>query len=134
MSNEGEVYFGLFGDFEPSQLRLGITPTRTKKKAEPIPKKSCWIYSSGKVYGEAVDVYKLASSVVKALEPHADEIVEIKRKLGLYAVLEVVLTISADERISTPAIGFESHVISFLNKVGATIDVDTYRGEGRRAG
>jgi hypothetical protein len=129
MSNEGEVYFGLFGDFDPSTLSLGIAPTRTRLKATPIPKHSQWIYSGGKVRGEVVDVYKMASSVVKVLEPHADKIIEAKNRLGLEAVLEVVLTISPDEQVSTPAIGFEPEVISFLNKVDASIDIDTYRGK-----
>jgi len=44
-------------------------------------------------------------------------------------VLEVVLRITLDETKSTPAIGFDSRVISFLNRVGASIDIDTYRGE-----
>jgi hypothetical protein len=47
----------------------------------------------------------------------------------LEAVLEVVLTITLDETKSTPAIGFDSRVISFLHEVGASIDIDTYRGE-----
>lgn len=37
-------------------------------------------------------------------------------------VLEVVLWISMDESIPTPAIGFERRVIEFLYKTGAVID------------
>ena len=129
MSNEGEVYFGLFGDFEPASLSLGVTATRMKRKGDPTPKWSSWAYSGGKVEGDVVDVYELASKVVKALEPHADKIIEAKNEFGLRAVLQVVLTISPNDELSTPAIGFEADVISFLNKVGATIDVDTYREE-----
>ena len=129
MPNEGEVYFGLFGDdFDPESLTIGVDPTRTRRKAEPIPKHSSWIFSSGKQRGEIIDVYKMASSVVSALRPHAERIVEAKRTHKLEAILEVVLTISADESTSTPAIGFDSDVIAFLNQVGASIDVDTYRG------
>jgi len=71
----------------------------------------------------------LASSLVDALEPHADRILAAKQAYGLEAVLEVVLSIAADEKESTPAIGFDRRVISFLNKVGASIDIDIYRGE-----
>jgi uncharacterized protein DUF4279 len=105
MSNEGEVYFGLFGDdFDPASLSIGIAPTRTRRKA-------------------------MASTLVGALEPHADRVLEAKRAFGLEAVLEVVLTITRDQAKSTPAIGFDSRVIAFLHRIGASIDIDTYRGE-----
>jgi len=129
MPSEGEVYFGLFGDFDPALLSIGVTPSRIKKKGDPIPKQSSWIYSVGKIRSEVIDVYELASSLVDALEPHADRILAAKQAYGLEAVLEVVLSIAADEKESTPAIGFDRRVISFLNKVGASIDIDIYRGE-----
>jgi|SRR5439155_4715634 len=101
----------------------------TKRKAYPTPKHSWWVYSTGKLQDDVIDVYDMASSLVATLEPHADRIVEAKRAYGLEAVLEVVLRITLDETKSTPAIGFDSRVISFLNRVGASIDIDTYRGE-----
>ena len=39
-----------------------------------------------------------------------------------------VLTVSTDERDSTPAIGFSPRVISFCHAVGASIEFDIYRG------
>jgi hypothetical protein len=131
MSNEGEVYFGLSGgDFDPEALQIGVAPTRTKRRAHPTPKHSSWVYSTGKIRNELIDVYEMAISVVLALEPYADKIVEAKRAFDLEAVLEVVLTITMDDTKSTPAIGFDLRVISFLHRVGASIDIDTYRGEG----
>ena len=130
MPNEGEVYFGLFGDdFDPAALSIGVAPTKTRRKGNPTPKFSSWIYSTGKQKGEVVDIYKMASSLVAALEPFAEKIIEAKVAHRLEAILEVVLTITTDETKSTPAIGFDSHVIAFLHRVGASIDVDTYRGE-----
>ena len=41
----------------------------------------------------------------------------------------VVLTVSTDERDSTPAIGFSPQVISFCHAVGASIEFDIYRGQ-----
>jgi hypothetical protein len=32
-----------------------------------------------------------------------------------------------NDEISSPAIGFEQNVIQFLSKVGASIDIDTYK-------
>ena len=130
MPNECEVYFALFGDdFDPASLSIGVAPTRIKRKSNPIPRQSSWIYSTGKIRSDLIDVYQMSSSLIEALTPHIDSILMAKHKLGLDAVLEVVLTITPDEMVSTPAIGFDSYVVSFLNAVGATIDIDTYRGE-----
>lgn len=128
--NEGEVYFCLFGDeFEPDDVTaiIGLNPTRTIRKGNPRPKHSSWEYSTGKIQDEVVDVYEMASSLVSALAPYTDNIIKAKTDLGLQAVFEVVLTITTDDSKSTPAIGFEFEVIEFLYKVGATIDIDTYR-------
>ena len=79
-------------------------------------------------------IYNLSSKIVKDLAPHAERIVTEVRKRDLAAVLQVVLWISTDEQVSTPAIGFDADVISFLHRVGGTIDIDTYRNtpEGQR--
>lgn len=70
----------------------------------------------------------MANTVVKALKPHTNAILEAKNKYSLEAVLAVVLTFSTHDEVSTPAIGFDAEVISFLNSVQAYIDVDTYIG------
>lgn len=130
MPNEGEVYFGLFGDdFDPAALSVGVAPTKIRRKGDKTPKFSSWIYSTGKQKADVVDIYEMASSLVASLEPCAEKIIEAKRAFGLEAVLEVIVTISLDETKSTPAIGFDANVIAFLHRVGASIDVDTYRGE-----
>ena len=116
MPNEGEVYFALFGDdFDPESLSIGVAPTRIKRKANPIPRQSSWIFSTGKICSDLIDVYEMASSVVTALEPYAGRILEAKLEYNLDAVFAVVLTVSPDDSISTPAIGFDSRVISFLH-------------------
>jgi hypothetical protein len=128
--NEGEVYLGLFGDdFDPDAVTriIGLKPTRIMRKGNPRPKRSSWEFSTGKIKGEVVDVYEMASSLVKKLAPYENQILNAKNDLDLDAVLEVVLTITCDDSKSTPAIGFEGNVLTFLNKIGATIDIDTYR-------
>ena len=52
---------------------------------------------------------------------------QVEPLVHVEAVLEVVLWITMDETKSTPAIGFDADVLSFVVAVGATIDVDTYR-------
>ena len=130
MLNEGRVYFGLFGDdFDPDGLDLGIAPTKTQRRGNPIPKRSSWILSTDKVVSELVDVYSMSSSLVRSLLPCEARIIDAMKIHKLEAVLEVVLTISPNESLSTPAIGFDVEVVSFMSRVGGSIDIDTYRGE-----
>ena len=129
MTNEGEVYFALYGDeFDLQEVTrlVGIEPTLTKRKGSPRPKHTVWQVSSGKVEGDVIDVYKMSSELVSRLRPHTQRIADAKQQLGLEAEFQVVLWISTDETTPTPAIGFEQDCISFLNAVGATIDIDTY--------
>lgn len=133
MTNSGRVYFGLRGRFVPDELTeaIGIKPTSARMEGERLSGKaakcSMWDYSTEEVEGEVVDIYELSSRIVKDLAPHAERIAAEVRKRDLAAVLQVVLWISTDEKVSTPAIGFDADVINFLHRVGGTIDIDTYR-------
>jgi hypothetical protein len=130
VTNEGEVYFALYGDqFDPSEVTrlVGLEPTATRRKADPVPRYTTWKLSAGKVEGEVVDVYEMASALVERLRPHEQQINEAKRRFSLDAVLQVVLRITTDEAVSTPAIRFTSEVVAFLSVVGGSIDIDTYR-------
>jgi hypothetical protein len=129
-NNEGEVYFGLFGDdFDPDEVTalVGIEPTKTARKGNPIPKQASWILSTGMIEDDVIDVYEMSSEIIEKLEPLKNQIIEVMKKYELEAVLEVVLKVTSDDSKSTPAIGFEANVIKFLSDVDAFIDVDTYR-------
>jgi len=130
VTNEGEVYFALKGDnFDPDEVtrRTGLVPTVVKFKADPIPKCSSWVLSSGKVKDDLLDIYEMAAKVVKPLANIVAQIKSVKEQYDLRAVLQVVLWISADENVPTPAIGFDEDVTAFLGTIGASIDIDTYR-------
>lgn len=73
------------------------------------------------------DVREMSLSVVSQLRDSAAKIASVRERLGLEAVLQVVLYFSTDESVPTPIVGFEHDVIAFLNVVGATIDVDSYK-------
>jgi|LakMenE18May11ns_1017448.scaffolds.fasta_scaffold9144121_1 hypothetical protein len=131
--NEGYVYFGLRGTFDPDELtlRLGITPTSScaqgaRNPQRGLPKTSQWEVSTERIVAEYIDVYELADQVVSKLETHAAHIKDAIAALDLYAVLEVVLYFSTDDEVSTPAIGFSNRVLAFLADVNASIDIDTY--------
>ena len=130
MKNAGEVLFVLSGDnLDPNEITqfLGIKPTSTSQILTPSLIKNSWKLSTGEITADIIDVYDMSSTVVGRLQQYADKIAEIKNRLSLKAVLQVVLWISTDDKIPTPAIGFESEVIAFLNRIGASIDIDTYR-------
>lgn len=130
MTNKGEVYFALYGDdFDPDDATniIGIAPTSTKRKATPRPKFSQWKFSVGEIEDDVIDVYEMSSNLVDTLKKYEDNILVAIKMLGLKAKFQVVLWISTDDSISTPAIGFEPEVISFIHKLGAYVDIDTYR-------
>lgn len=135
MTSTGEVYLNLFGDaFNPDEVSqyIGLMGATVRRKGErrpevPLPNVSAWTFSTGKVEDEVIDVYAMSEALITKLAPYVDKIVQVKEKFGLTCVLQVVLWIDQDETKSMPAIGFERDVIDFLNAVGATIDIDTYR-------
>ena len=117
----------------PEELaqRIGLAPTGSCMKGARIPerglpKTSSWKISTEQIVSDHIDVYELVDHVVTQVAGKQDEIRQAIRELELYAVLEVVIHFSTDDNISTPAIGFSTSVIEFLNYVGATIDIDTY--------
>lgn len=129
--NSCEVYFSIRSpSLDPAEVTaaIGVAPTRSKVKAIPVPTASYWDLSSGKVVAELVDVYGQTEALLIPLLPRATAIRQIAAAFDAFVVLQVVLTISMDERVSTPAIGFSKSVLEFLASVGASIDIDTYRG------
>jgi hypothetical protein len=74
-SNEGYVYFGLRGAFDPDEmtLRLGITPTSScaqgaRHPERGLPKTSLWKVSNERIVAECIDVYELADQMVSKHE------------------------------------------------------------------
>ena len=123
--------------FDPDTFtkRAGLTPTEVCRKGEPGKyvekyKFGMWAISSGRIANDILFFDELADQLIERIEGSADCIANAVSEAGLYAVLEVVLYISMDKTLSTPALGFTTRTISFLHKVGAEIDVDIYRNQG----
>lgn len=130
MTNKGEIYFALYGDdFDPDQVTdaIGISPTSIKRKANPSPKQSVWVLSSGLRQGEVLDLYSVASELVQKLRPHQMAIQSAITTFRLTPVLQVVLSIPEAGSTPTPSMGFDQVVIAFVAAVGATIDIDSYK-------
>ncbi len=129
--NEGEMYFSLWGnDFDPDAVTraLEIEPSRVQRQAVPRPKMSSWVLSSGKLSADMLDVYDMGEALISRLSGSSETIRRVAERFNLAVTLQVVLTVSADDRLSTPAIGFSAETVQFLASVGASIDIDTYRG------
>ena len=136
--NECYLYFALTGHgFDPDAVSaaLNLAPTRAVYEGSSIGMggrilgHSSWQYGTPVLRGD--DVFRLgeiADELIAALLPVQDKIAELINAHRLVACVMVVLTVSTDERDSTPAIGFSPRVISFCHAVGASIEFDIYRG------
>lgn len=136
--NECYLYFTLTGHgFDPDAVSaaLNLAPTRAVYEGSSIGMggrilgHSSWQYGTPVLRGD--DVFRLgeiADELIAALLTVQDKIAELIKAHRLEACVMVVLTVSTDERDSTPAIGFSPRVISFCHAVGASIEFDIYRG------
>ena len=135
--NECYLYFVLTGHgFDPDAVSaaLNLAPTRAVYEGSTgmggrILGHSSWQYGTPVLRGG--DVFRLdeiADELIAALLPVQAKIAELAKAHRLEAYLMVVLTVSTDERDSTPAIGFSPQVISFCHAVGARIEFDIYQG------
>ena len=120
--NECYLYFALTGHgFDPDAVSaaLNLAPTRAVYEGSSIG-------MGGRIPGHSS--WQYGTPVIAALLPVQDKIAELIKAHRLEACVMVVLTVSTDERDSTPAIGFSPRVISFCHAVGASIEFDIYRG------
>ena len=137
--NECYLYFALTGrGFDPDAVSaaLNLAPTRAVYEGSSIGMGGRILGHSSWQYGTPVlrdgDVFRLneiADELIATLLPVQDKIAELIKAHQLETYLMVVLTVSTDERDSTPAIGFSPQVISFCHAVGASIEFDIYQGQ-----
>ncbi len=128
------VYFALTGDdFNPQYItkELGVKPSEAWRKGEKgkynsLLKYSCWKISTvkGKEYFE---IDKLVNEIVELLFDKIDKINDLKGKLELKSVLEIVMDIDTNLEQSTPTLGHNLRTIEFLHKTRTETDVDIYR-------
>lgn len=121
------------GNFHPSEVtdRIGIKPTSAEMKHEKCPERgiarcSHWHYSIDYNEKGLLDVYEFSDAIISDLQPYRDRIGKVVEEMKLNATLQIVLSISTDDSIETPILGFNKGVIEFLASVGASIDIDTY--------
>lgn len=115
-------------NFDPEQLKdsISLMPTGTKSSEKLAPKWNYWKYGVVKK-ATFVDTYDLSERLVQKLLPEKQGIIEAIKKFKLNPMFRVVIYFSDSNQIPMPAIGFSREVISFIDSIGATIDIDTYR-------
>ena len=137
--NECYLYFALTGrGFDPDAIStaLNLAPTRAVYEGNSIGMGgrisgySSWQYGTPVLRdGDVFRLNEIADELIVTLLPVQDKIAELIKTHRLEAYLMIVLTVSTDERDSTPAIGFSPQVISFCHAVGASIEFDIYQGQ-----
>ena len=137
--NECYLYFTLTGHgFDPDAVSaaLNLAPTRAIYEDNSIgmggriSSYSSWQYGTPILRdGDVFRLNEIADELIVTLLPVQDKIAELIKAHRLEAYLMIVLTVSTDERDSTPAIGFSPQVISFCHAVGASIEFDIYQGQ-----
>ena len=137
--NECYLYFALTGrGFDPDAVStaLNLAPTRAVYEGNSIGMGgrisgySSWQYGTPILRdGDVFRLNEIADELIVTLLPVQDKIAELIKAHRLEAYLMIVLTVSTDERDSTPAIGFSPQVISFCHAVGASIEFDIYQGQ-----
>ena len=137
--NECYLYFALTGrGFDPDAIStaLNLAPTRAVYEGNSIGMGgrisgySSWQYGTPILRdGDVFRLNEIANELIVTLLPVQDKIAELIKAHRLEAYLMIVLTVSTDERDSTPAIGFSPQVISFCHAVGASIEFDIYQGQ-----
>jgi len=137
--NECYLYFALTGrGFDPDAIStaLNLAPTRAVYEGNSIGMGgrisgySSWQYGTPILRdGDVFRLNEIADELIVTLLPVQDKITELIKAHRLEAYLMIVLTVSTDERDSTPAIGFSPQVISFCHAVGASIEFDIYQGQ-----
>ena len=130
------IYFGLAGDFDPTDLSkeidLDSTYSSAKHSKDPVRKlPRCSLMRFAQINSNQnsseLDVYKLADEVVDQLEPFTEQFAVAIEKYQLEATFQVVFWYPVSEEKSTPVLGFSNRVIQFLAATGAFIDIDGYR-------
>ncbi|MFC4994727.1 DUF4279 domain-containing protein [Rubritalea tangerina] len=128
------IYFAIRGDFNISHFESFIplkadecTAKYSRIPERKLPRTNLLGYGKVSTNKELIDIYTLADEAVDILLPHQEKFATLLSDSAATAHLQVVLYFPTFEEIPTPIFGFSSKVITFLDKLGASIDIDTYR-------
>ena len=124
------LYFSFnsnYFDIDVVTAELGIKPTSFKLKNNPVPKTTSWSYRI-KV-GQEVDLETPLEKLVTLFEDKAEQIIRLKKELGLTTRLQFVIDIDINPEASTPYFGLKKRTIDFLSKTETEVDFDLYKSD-----
>lgn len=130
------MYLTIMGDFDPDSIisQISMIPWESYKKhskstVNGIPCCSRVSYGKIEVVDECPDLYQMSDDLYQQLEPYADEFIFLSKDSQYQFCCSTCLWMVHDLEVSTPSIGFHSAMVRFLGRIGARIDVDTYRDD-----
>ena len=128
------AYLSFSGDFDALELSemTALQPCSRMQRhhldeKRKIPEVSTLHYGQVESFEAIPDIYDLADSVVAKLSNYQHEIVAMTENPDCEVTFQVVLYFPVSEETSTPIIGFSRSALAFINELGASIDIDTYR-------
>ena len=128
------IYLGFRGDFDPiaASKLVDLAPEKCAPKhsinpERRIPRTNLLDYAKHGTNEACPDIYQLADQVTEILEPHLTQLEQLIAQFQPECTFQVVLWIPKDEEISTPILGFSSRTIQLVSRLGAHIDIDSYR-------
>jgi len=125
------VYLSLRGDFPPECVTksLKLKPSKCIEKgasnaANRVSKISIWNYDVAE--GEIIDLYETIDKFYSTFKFLDDELLFLINKYSIESRLVVVLKMVTESNASLPALGLTTQLISFLNTINTSVDVDMY--------
>jgi hypothetical protein len=136
MAHEAYMSVSVRGDFEPDEFtaRVCLSPSKMWRKGQGdvergIPTMSGWSLTSRKITGDVIDLFDLADELLLPLGEKAAVLHDAARALGAEITVHMVIFISILETIPTPAIGLSAEAVTVVERLGASLDIDTYRND-----
>jgi hypothetical protein len=104
--------------------KLGISPSETHFKGDPITKSRNWTVGFWVIrteYEESLNINLQIEKIYVQLKEKVKELIDIKKKYNVYLNLSIWVDI---ENGQAPKICIKEEILSFMSKIGGTIDVD----------
>ena len=124
------LYFSFDSDFFDTDVvtkNLGIEPTSLMIKKDPVPKSTSWKFRIE--VGQEIDLESPLEKLVTLFEKKIEQIIRLKKELGLNTRLQFVIDIDINPEASTPYFGLNKRTIDFLAKTETEVDFDVYKAD-----
>ena len=128
MNTEVGLSLRIVGDFDPDEVskKLNISASKQWRRGTPINKRinyDCdgWVYSFSSLETLFVDIQM--NNLLSVFSSRVNDFNELRDMYNLMFCIDIVIRIKNQE---IPSVFFDSKVLDFTQKIGATIDIDMY--------